>query len=128
TEITVAHDNLVFCGRMLGDGVVDGDAPVARAAVDLAEDIGRALKDHLSRPARQTTHAGAVLARIAAVDAQPALAEEAQRAVFPAFGCDRQSQCAHAKAPRTVFSSSVRLTRVSSRVCMLRTTAVASAR
>src|SRR5712692_4898632 len=98
---------------MLGDDVVASDPEVHGATVDLVEDVRGALEDHLGRPGRQPAHAGAVLAGIAPVNAQSALAQESQGVVFPAFGSERQPQRAHTTAPLTAFSSSARSTRVS---------------
>ena len=53
---------------------------------------GGPLEDDLGRADGQPAHAGAVLPRVAAVDADAAVAEEAQDVLFPALRRQRQPQ------------------------------------
>src|SRR5205823_14899551 len=104
------------------------DSQVDRASVDLFEDVAGALKYHLGGSGGQPAHASAVLAWIASIDAQPALAQETQRVVFPAFRRQRDTQRAHWTIRWMVPRSSPRATVVSARERMSRTTAVPSSR
>ena len=122
------HDDLVFLGSMLGHDVVAGQPQIDGTGVDLFEDVGGTLEDHLSRAGGQATHAGAVLTRVAAVNSQPTVAQEAEAVVFPTLGRQRDAQRAHTSLRRTVSTRSAWLTRDSSRERMSRTTTAPSAR